>query len=146
MSMYGILLSHLGWCPNLLLGIVRQAAETNMHKCWSLTCCFSWTLGSSLKCGKLSLLTGISMVDVLQNWLKWFHFLFSRERSTHYSVRSHDFSANIPRCYKDVYVSSFFPGSARLWDSLSVECLHLSYNLNGYKSRITRHLLTANSL
>ena len=143
--MYGILLSRLGWCPNLLLGIVRQATKTNMHKCWSFTCCFSWTLGSSLKGGKLSVFTGISVVDVLQNWLKWFHFLFSLERSTRYSVRSHDFSANILRCYKDVYVNSFFPGSARLWDSLPVECLHLSYNLNGYKSRITRHLLAADS-
>ena len=39
--MYGILLSCLGWCPQLLLGIVRQASKTNMQDCWSLTCCFS---------------------------------------------------------------------------------------------------------
>ena len=35
--------------------------------------------------------------------------LFSRGRSTHYSDRFHDFSVTIPRCYKDVYVNSFFP-------------------------------------
>ena len=30
--MYGIMLSHLGWCPWLLqLGIVRQATKTNMQ-------------------------------------------------------------------------------------------------------------------
>ena len=29
--MYGILLSHLGWCPYLLLGIVRQAIKINMQ-------------------------------------------------------------------------------------------------------------------
>ena len=33
---------------------------------------------------------------------------FSRRRSTPYSDRSHDFSVTIPRCYKDVYVNSFF--------------------------------------
>ena len=39
---------------------------------------------------------------------------FSRERSTCYSDRLHDFSVNIPRYYKAVYVNSFFPGTARL--------------------------------
>ena len=39
---------------------------------------------------------------------------FSRGRSTRYSDRSHDFSVTIPRCYKDVYVNSFFPRTARL--------------------------------
>ena len=51
--MYGILLSRLGWCPQLLLGFVRQATKTDMQDCWSFTCCFSWTLGSSSKCGQL---------------------------------------------------------------------------------------------
>ena len=32
---------------------------------------------------------------------------FSRGRSTRCSDRLHDFSATIPRCYKDVYVNSF---------------------------------------
>ena len=39
-------------------------------------------------------------------------------RFTCYSNRSHDFSFTIPRCYKDVYVNSFFPQKARLWKSL----------------------------
>ena len=30
----------------------------------------------------------------------------------------------------------------RLWNSLATECFSLTYNLNGFKSRITRHLLT----
>ena len=38
---------------------------------------------------------------------------FSRGRSTQYSDRLHDFSVTIPRCYKDVYVNSFFPRTAR---------------------------------
>ena len=66
---------------------------------------------------------------------------FSR-RSTHYSDRLHDFSVTIPRCYKDVYVNSFFPRTAKLWNSLPIECFPLTYDLSGFKSRINRHLLT----
>ena len=47
---------------------------------------------------------------------------FSWARSTHYSDRLHNFSVTIPRCYKDVYVNSFFPHTARLWNSLPIEC------------------------
>ena len=39
---------------------------------------------------------------------------YSWGRSIHYSNSLHDFSVIIPRCYKDVYVSSFFPCAARL--------------------------------
>ena len=47
---------------------------------------------------------------------------FSRERSTRYSDRLHDFPATIPEFYKDVYVNSFFPRTARLWNSMPREC------------------------
>ena len=70
---------------------------------------------------------------------------FSWGRSTHYSDRLHDFSVTIPRCYKDVYVNSFFPHTARLWNSLPIEYSPLTYNLNGFKSRINRQLLTVGS-
>ena len=71
---------------------------------------------------------------------------FSGGRSTCYSDRSHDFSVMIPRCYKDVYVKSLFPCTARLWNSLSIECFPLTYDLSGFNSRINRHLLTVGSL
>ena len=45
---------------------------------------------------------------------------FSRGRSTRYSGRLHDFSVTIPRCYKDVYVNSFSPHTARLRNSLHI--------------------------
>ena len=61
---------------------------------------------------------------------------YSRGRSTRYFDRVHDFSVTIPRCYKDVYVKSFFPHTARLWDSLPIECFSLTYDLSGFKSRI----------
>ena len=53
----------------------------------------------------------------------------------------------IPRCYKDAYVNSFFPRIAlkftnRLWKSLPIECYPLTYDLNGFKSRINRHHFT----
>ena len=64
---------------------------------------------------------------------------FSRGRPTHYSDRLHDFSVTIPRCYKDVYVNSFFPRTAKLWNSLPIECFSLTYDLSGFKSRINRH-------
>ena len=70
---------------------------------------------------------------------------FSRGGSTCYSDRLHDFSVTIPICYKDVYVNSFFPRTARLWNSLPLECFPLTYDLNGFKSRNNRHLLTVGS-
>ena len=70
---------------------------------------------------------------------------YSRGRSTRYSDRLHYFSVTIPRCYKDVYVNSFFPCTARLWNSLPIECFPLTYDLSGFKSRINRCLLTVGS-
>ena len=70
---------------------------------------------------------------------------YSRGRSTRYSDRLHDFSVSIHRCYKDVYVNSFFPHTARLWNSLPAECFPLTYDLSGFKSRINRYLLTVGS-
>ena len=40
---------------------------------------------------------------------------------------------------------SFFPRTARLWNSLSIECFPLIYDLNGSKSRIYRDLSTVGS-
>ena len=70
---------------------------------------------------------------------------FSWRRCTRYSDRLYDFSVTIPRCYKVVCVNSFFPRTARLWNSLPIECFPLTYDLSGYKSRINRHLLTVRS-
>ena len=69
-------------------------------------------------------------------------FYFSLPASTQDSDRLDDFSVTIPRCYRDVSVNSFFPHTARLWDSLPIRCFSLTYNLNGFKSGINTHLLT----
>ena len=70
---------------------------------------------------------------------------YSRGRSTWYSARLHDFSVTIPRCYKNVYVNSFFCRTARHWNSLPIECFPLTYDLSGFKSRMNRDLLTVGS-
>ena len=128
--MYGILLSRLGWCPQLLLRFFRQARKTNMQDCWFFTTCFSWTFGSSSKCG-LSLFYSRCSLELAQLVL----LPFSQGRSTCYSDRLHDFSVNINK-WKDFYVNSFFPCAVRSWNSLPIECFPLTYDLSGFKSRI----------
>ena len=54
-------------------------------------------------------------------------FPYSRERTTLFSDRLHDFSVLIPRCYKDVYGNNFFSSH-----SLTLEfsaCRMLSFDL-----------------
>ena len=70
---------------------------------------------------------------------------YSCGRSTRHSDRLHDFSVSIPRCYKDVYVKSFFPRTASLMNSLPKGCFPLTYDLNGLRSRINRHFLSLGS-
>ena len=79
---------------------------------------------------------------------------YSRGRSTCYSDRLHEFSVTIPGCYKVVYVNSYFLSqldSGILWNSMkcslwnSIECFPLTYDINGLKSRIRKHLLNADS-
>ena len=60
--------------------------------------------------------------------------LFSQGGFTRYSDRLHDFSVTISRCYKDLFVNSFFPCTARLWNSLPIECFPLAMILVALKS------------
>ena len=66
---------------------------------------------------------------------------FSQGRFTCYS----DSFVTILKFYKDVCVNSFFPRTARLWHCLPIECCPLTHYLNGFKSRVNRHLLTVGS-
>ena len=68
---------------------------------------------------------------------------YSRGRSTFYfDYRLHDFSVTIPRCYVTRVSMSTV---SFLWNSLPIEYFPLTYDLNGFKSRINRHLLTVGS-
>ena len=137
--MHGILMSHLGWYAKLLLGIVRYTSKTDMQDCWSFTCSLSWALGSLTKC---SLFCRYYFGKCSYKLAQLVLLPFSQGRSTCYSDWLHDCSATIPRFHKDVYVNSFFPCKARFWNSLPIECFSLTYDLNGFKFRINRHLIT----
>ena len=106
------------------------------------TCCVSWTLGLLSNCGQLK-----SFLKVLL-WQMFFRTgstgstCYSRGRSTRDSDRLHGFSVTIPRCCKGVYVTSFFPCTARLWNSVPIESFPLTHDVSGSKSRINRHRLT----
>ena len=52
------------------------------------------------------------------------------------------YSVTIPGCYKDVYINSSFPRTPRFWNSLPAECFPLTYDLNGFKSRVNRHIFS----
>ena len=68
------------------------------------------------------------------------------ERSTRLSNRLHVFAVTMPRCYKDVCVDSFFPCTARLYNSLPAEHFLLTYDLTGFTLRVNRHLLLSGSI
>ena len=134
------------WLVSLVVTWNFQISYKNRYEdCQSFTCCLSWTLGSWLKCSQLK-----SFLYVLL----WYFFRcssepaqlfplpFSQGRSIHCSDRLNDFSVTILRYYKDVYVNSFLPCTARLWNCLPIEFFPLIYDLNGFKSRINKHLLT----
>ena len=106
----------------------------NIQDWWSFTCSLE-SLAHCRNVASLSLYLGITLVDVP----------FSQGRSTRYTDRLYDFSVISPRCYKDIYVNSFFPRIARLWNCLPIKCFPLIYNLSGLKSRINRHLLIEDS-
>ena len=62
----------------------------------------------------------------------------SHGRSTRYFNRLHDFSVTI---YEGVTIhNKFFPHTARLCNSLPVECVPLTYDLNGFRCGVNRYL------
>ena len=126
----------------VVLGIVRQTTETNMQNCWSFT---HEPLAHHRNVASLSLFYRYYFGRCSSELAQLVPLPFSRGRSTYYSDRFHDFCVTIRRCYKDVYVNSFFPRTARLWNSLPIKCFPLTYDLSGFKSRINKHLLTAGS-
>ena len=61
-------------------------------------------------------------------------------KSTIYSDRLFDFTVAILRCYKDVYINSFFHSTGRLYNSLPIECFSLTFDLDDFMSRISRYI------
>ena len=123
--MYGILLPCLGWCPQLLLELLDML-QKRIYR----------IAGPSLAASLELLASELDQLVPLP---------FSEGRSTPYTDRLHDFFVTILRYYKDVYVNSFFLGTAKLSNSLPIECFPLTYGLCGFTSRINRHILLVGS-
>ena len=116
-ALHGILLSCLGWCSLLLLRNVKKqicrtvgstlaaSLEPFPHR-WNVT---SLRVFYRYYFGRCS----SELAQVLP-------FPYSWGIYTRYSDRLHNFSVTVPRCYKDVFVNSFFLRRARLWNSLSM--------------------------
>ena len=143
--MYGIPLSLLGWCPSLLLEIVRKVTKKNMLTAGASLAASLEPLAHRRNVASLSLFYRYYFNRCSSELTQLFPLLFSRGRFTRYSDRLDDFSVTIPRYYKYVYVNSFFPRTARPWNSLPIECFRLTYDLSDFESRINRHLLTVGS-
>ena len=111
--MYGILLSRLGWCPKT---IQKQICRTLGP---SLAASFE-TLAHCQNVTSLSLFYKYYFGRCSSELAQLIPLPFSQWRSTRYSDRLHDFFVTIPRCYKDVYVNSFFVCLARPWNSLPI--------------------------
>ena len=63
--------------------------------------------------------------------------LYSHGSSICYCYRFNDFAVTIPRCCKNIYFSSFFPRTASLWSSLTVESFSLRYDINSLNPGLT---------
>ena len=146
MPMYGILLSRLGWCTQLLLGFSDKLQKRICRIVSPSLAASLEPLAHRQNVASLSLFYRHYFGRCSWELAQLVPLPFPRERSTRYYVRLHDFSVTIPRYYKDVCVNSFFLRIARLWNSLPIECFPLTYDLSGFKSKINRHLLTLNVL
>ena len=143
--MYGILLSRLGWCPSCYLDLLDKLQKQICRIVGPSLAASIEPLAHRQNVASLSLFYRYYFGRCSSELAQLVSLTFSRGRSTRCSDRLHDFSVTIPRCYKDVYVNSFFPLTAKRWNSLPIECSPLTYDLSGFKSRINRHLLTVGS-
>ena len=132
--MHGILLPSLGWCYQLQNQICRTAGP-------SLAACLE-PFAHCRNVASFCLFYRHYFSRCSSELAQLVSLPYSRGRSIRYSTRLHDFPVTIPRCYEDAYVNSFFPHTARLWNSLPIKCFPLTYDLNGLKSRINKYLLT----
>ena len=79
----------------------------------SFSCRLDWALTLSLLL-KLPPRKMVNFGRCLSEMAQQVPLPHSRRRSNRYSDRFRDFTASIPRCYKDAYVSSFFRRTVRL--------------------------------
>ena len=68
-----------------------------------------------------------------------------RNRATRYSEGLHDFAVSIPRTNKGIYANSFFPRTAKIWNSLPADCFPLTYDLTQFKTNVNKYLASLSS-
>ena len=61
-------------------------------------------------------------------------------RQTRQAAKSHPFTVEIPRCKRAFYSNSFFPRTARLWNSLPGPCFPNCTDMQKFKCNVNRHL------
>ena len=106
--MYGILSSRLGWCPQLLLGIVGPSLAASLE-----------TLAHRRNVASLSLFYRYCFGRCSSELAQLVPLRFSRERSTRYSDRLHDFSFTI----LDVTRMSMSTVYFLTWQNSGILCL-----------------------
>ena len=102
-----------------------------------------WSLGPLPRCNQLQ---SFLKVDVHVNWLNWFHFLtlvrglfiILRDCIIFLSTSSDVIRRSMSTVSFHIYVN-------RLWNFLHLWCFPLTYDLNGFMSRINRHALFVRS-
>ena len=112
--------------------------------------CAGHSLAASLKplayhrnVASLSFFYCYYLVDVCLNWLNCFHFLILVAVPLVIVIGCIIFlSPFLDRRYKDANLNSFFPCTARTWNSLPAECFPFIYDVSGFKPRVNRHLFT----
>ena len=133
--LYKSIIAHV-WNTVAMSALVPLTATWN---CWTnyeneyIYRTFGPSLAASLeplvhsKCGQLKSFPYVLLGRHSSELAQLVPLPFSLGRSTCYSDRLHNFSVSIARCYKDVYVNSSFPSTAKLWNLLPMECFPLTY-------------------
>ena len=87
---------------------------------------------------------GITLVNFYLSWLNWSHFLVIEGGLL---IILMDFLIFLLPflVLQGCLCQQFLSRTARLWNSMPIECFHLTYDLCGFKSRVKRHLLTVGS-
>ena len=92
-------------------------------------------------------------VSALSLFYRYYHGQCSKElaacvpipvtfsRSTRLCSASHPYQVVIPRCRTETFAATFFPRTAKLWNSLPLSVFPLTYNLTLFKHRISKFLL-----
>ena len=99
------------------------------------------TLEPLAHCRNIFSLT-IALVDVPLNCLSWFHFLIVVAGPLVILIGCMIFLLPFLDVKRMFMSTSFFHRIARFCNSLSSDCFPLIYDVNGFKSRVNRHLFS----